>query len=222
MSDRVGNDGVGNDGDIRVVVVTDPMCAWCWGMSPAVEEAAAALSGEVSFDLLLAGVNTRARAPVGQYARRLFLHVWREVHATTGQTFAFQVPDGLVYNSTRPCLAVAAVRRALDRPPFGYLHRLQQLLFAEARDINDPGLLAATATDFGVSAETVRQGFEDQSLRSTVRAGFACSRSYGTSALPHVLIERDGERTLLAGGYADATTLETMVREAISRGSSGR
>ncbi len=199
--------------DVKVVVVTDPMCAWCWGMSAAVEQAAAELAEEVSFDLLLGGVNTAITLPVGEYARRLLRRVWREVQDTTGQPFAFAVPDGLVYNSSRPCLAVAAVRRALGRPPFGYLHRLQQLLFAEGRDINDPDLLMATATDFGVAPEVVREGFDDESLREVVRAEFACSRTYGTSGLPSVLLEREGERQLVAGGYADAAMLAALVRE---------
>jgi len=181
-------------------------------MSSAVEQAAAALAGTVDFDILLGGVNVRTTQPVGDYGRRYLMHVWREVCDTTGQPFAFVVPDGLVYNSTVPCLAVAAVRRALGRPPFGYLHRLQQLLFVEARDINDAELLCAAATEFGVATDVVRQGLEDPALRDGVSAEFAGSRCYGTNALPSVLVERDGERALLAGGYADGPMLEALVR----------
>lgn len=198
---------------MKVIVVTDPMCSWCWGMSPAVEEAAARLAGEVEFDLLLGGVNTTTTRPVGEYARRYLMHVWREVHAVTGQTFAFQVPDGLVYNSTAPCLALAAVRRASGRPPFGYLHRLQQLLFAEAQDINDPDLLAATATEFGVAADVVRAGLADPALTAELRVEMNQARRHGTSQLPHVLIEQAGQRSLLAGGYADGPMLEALIRE---------
>jgi hypothetical protein len=31
--------------------------------------------------------------------------------------------------------------------------------------------------------------------------------------LPNVLVERDGQRSLLAGGYADAAMLEMLIRE---------
>ena len=198
---------------MKVLIVTDPMCSWCWGMSPAVEQAAAGLAGVADFEILLGGVNTRTTQPVGAYGRRHLTHVWREVRATTGQQFSFVVPDGLIYNSTWPCLAVAAVRRALGRAPFGYLHRLQQLLFVDARDINDRALLAATATEFGVAADVVHRGLEDSALVDVVREEFAHARRYGTSALPSVLIERGGARSLLAGGYLDGAMLEALIRE---------
>ncbi|MEQ8860234.1 MAG: DsbA family protein [Pseudomonadales bacterium] len=195
-----------------MLVVTDPLCSWCWGMAPAVEEAAARLMPEVEFDLLLGGINTTSTQPVGDYGRRLLLRIWREVHATTGQAFGFGIPDGLVYNSTLPCLAVAAVRRETGRPPFGYLHRLQQLLFVEGRNVNDVDVLAGTATDFGVPATTLKRALADAALQETLRDEFAGAREYGTQALPNVLVECDGERRLLAGGYADADMLETLVR----------
>lgn len=199
----------------RLLVVTDPMCSWCWGMSAAVDAAAGSLAEVVDFDLLLGGINTHGTLPVGDYGRRLLMRIWREVEATTGASFAYRLPDAFVYNSTPACLAVAAVRRALGRAPFGYLHRLQQLLFAEGRDIGDPALLAATATDFGVPAVVVTDAFGDEVLQGLLADEFAGARSYGTQALPNLVLEVGGERRLLAGGYVDAATLESLVRGAV-------
>jgi putative protein-disulfide isomerase len=196
----------------RVVVVTDPLCSWCWGMSAAVEEAAARLAGVAEFRLLLGGINVHGTQPVGDYGRRYLRHVWREVHVTTGQPFAFALPDGLIYNSTLPCLAVAAVRRATGRPPFGYLHRLQQLFFAQGRNTTDLALLLRTAEEFGVAAEVARAACEDPALAEALRDEFRTSRIYGTQALPNLLLEHGDDRRLLAGGYADAATIEAMVR----------
>jgi putative protein-disulfide isomerase len=195
-----------------VIVVTDPLCSWCWGISVAVEEAAARLAGEVAFDILLGGINTHGTQPIGDYGRRYLAHIWRDVKATTGQPFAFIVPDGMIYNSTLPCLAIAAVRRETGRSPFGFLHRLQQLFFAQGVDINDATLLARTAEEFGVPAPVLREGLADPELLAGLQAEFENSRIYGTQALPSLLVEQAGERRLLAGGYADAATLEAMVR----------
>ena len=198
---------------LRVLVVTDPMCSWCWGMSPAVEVVADRLAGDVEFDFLLGGVNTHGTQPIGNYGRRLLMHIWREVQATTGQHFGFRLPEGLVFNSTLPCLAVAAVRVASGHAPFGYLHRLQQLFFAEGASINDVELLLRTAEDFGADRRAVAEHMEEETLRAEVMAEFAGARGYGTSALPSVLIDREGERRLLTGGYADADMLEMLIRQ---------
>ena len=38
---------------------------------------------------------------------------------------------------------------------------------------------------------------------------------YGTNALPNVLIEQNGERRLLFGGYADAEMIISLIREVL-------
>lgn len=200
----------------RVIVVTDPMCSWCWGMAPAIESAAAMLQDRVDFDLLLGGVNVDSTLPVGQYGLRLLTRIWQEVAATTGQRFSYRLPDGFVFNSVRPCLAVAAVRQALERPPFGYLHLLQQRLFLDAVDINAPSELVAAAASLGVPAGVVQAALDAPEAAAALRAEFDGARRYGTQALPNVLIERDGRRRLLLGGYADAAMLVDGVLAALA------
>ncbi len=186
-------------------------------MSAAVEEAAQRLAGEVAFDFLLGGVNVHATQPIGDYGRRLLMRIWREVQATTGTGFGFRLPDPFVFNSTLPCLAVAAVRRHTGRSPFGYLHQLQQRFFMEGEDLNDLDLLAGTAENFGVPRSAVYEGVEDERIRAAVAREFDNSRRYGTNALPSLLVESAGQRRLLAGGYADAAMLEQLIRQALSR-----
>ena len=98
-------------------------------MAGAVEEAAHQLRHEVTFDLLLGGINTHASQPIGEFGRKHLLKLWHEVHATTGQPFGFKLPDDFVYNSTVPCVAIEALRRRSGLAPFGFLHRLPQSLF---------------------------------------------------------------------------------------------
>ena len=197
---------------MKVIVVTDPMCSWCWGMAPAVEEAASRLAGEVEFDLLLGGINTHGSQFIGDYGKRHLFRIWHEVQATTGQTFGFRLPEQFVYNSTLPCIAVQTVRARLERPPFGYLHRLQQLFFEHGVNINDADVLADAASEFGWQPQRFVNALADNEVATGVVHGFAVSRTYGTNALPSILWERNGDRTLLAGGYADADMLVELVR----------
>ncbi len=202
---------------LRVFIVTDPLCSWCWGMAGAVEEAAHELRDEVEFDLLLGGINTHATQPLGEFGQRHLLKIWREVHATTGQQFGFRLPDDFVYNSTLPCIAIEAVRRRIQRPPFGYLHRLQQCLFAEGRNINDGALLNEVARDFGMAKDQLTAELADSDLQAAVTRQFNSSRCYGTNALPNVLVQYGRERSLLLGGYADSEMLVTLIRERVAQ-----
>lgn len=196
---------------MKLYVVTDPMCSWCWGMSAAVEEAAHQLAGQVEFDLLLGGINVHGTQPIGDFGRRHLLKIWAEVHAVTGQPFGFSLPDDFVYNSTLPCIAIEALRERSGRPPFGYLHRLQQALFVSGWNINDARVLAQLAEEFGWQQQELLERLDDPTLVARVEAQFARSREYGTNALPNVLLEDAGARSLLVGGYADSATLRAMI-----------
>ena len=70
---------------VRIVLVTDPMCSWCWGMADEFNEAMSTLQEGVEFDLLLGGINTHGTQPIGAYGRRYLMRLWREVADTTGQ-----------------------------------------------------------------------------------------------------------------------------------------
>ena len=150
--------------------------------------------------------------PIGDYGRRHLNRVWHDVQATTGQSFGYLLPEGMVYNSLLPCKAIHAVRRFLRRPPFGYLHRLQQCLFVEGRDTNDLATLVSVAAEFDCPAEVVIDGVEDPEIQSAVAREFDSARRYGTNAIPAVLVEHGGRRSLLAGGYADADMLVELVQ----------
>ena len=185
-------------------------------MAAATEEAMLELADEVSFGLLLGGVNLHATQPIGDYGRRLLARIWTEVAATTHQPFA-SVPEGFVYNSLLPCALLQLARRPGRHDPFGMLHRLQQRFFAEGVDINRIEELVRLGSEFGLALDDPLVALHEAAADPALQAGFASARSYGTHALPALLLEQDGERQLLQGGYADGATIIATVRAALAR-----
>ena len=190
-------------------------------MSAAVEGAVHQLDGEVTFDLLLGGINTHATQPIGEFGQRHLLRLWREVHATTGASFGYRLPDDFVYNSTLPCIALEALRRRTGTAPFGFLHRLQQALFEEGRNTTTTEGLDWVAREFGWAPGELSAELEEEALRERVQSQFEGSRRYGTNALPSVLIGSADERRLLFGGYADSDMIVALVRQAVGIAADG-
>ena len=180
-------------------------------MTPEIDRARAVLPE--AFDVLLGGINTHGTQPIGEFGRGHLMGIWREVRATTGQAFGFRLPTPLIYNSTLPCIAVQAVREVLGKPPFDYLHRVQERFFVDGVDINDLELLTEMATNFGVERRAFLQAAGSEKVRAEVRFQMDTSRDFGTNALPSVLWEEGGQRRLLAGGYLDAKALLGFARQ---------
>lgn len=194
----------------RLVLVTDPMCSWCWGMAEDFRGALADLENEVEFDLILGGINTHGTQPIGDYGRRYLMKLWQEVADTTGQAFGFQLPDSYVHNSVMPCLLLEAARDATDVPPFELLHTLQARFFVHGEDITSIDLLEPMADELGIDDFVART--RDGRLLEKLRFQFEHAGSFGTNALPSLLIEDVQGLRLLAGGYVDREMLVSLVR----------
>ncbi len=194
----------------RVVFVTDPMCSWCWGMADDFRDALTELAAEAEFDLMLGGINTHGSQPIGDYGRRYLMKLWREVADTTGQKFGFQLPDSYVHNSVLPCLLLEAARDATGAPPFELLHALQARFFVAGEDITSMDLLAAMAEEQGI--EDFAAQTRDAGMLERLRFQFEHAGSFGTNALPSLLIEDVRGLRLLAGGYVDGEMLVSLVR----------
>jgi putative protein-disulfide isomerase len=206
--------------EFRVLFVTDPLCSWCWGTAQAMESARRDLARRVEFDLVFGGVNVDSFSPVGRYGRQRLSRLWQEVAAVTGQPFAPAPPaEPFVYNSAYLCALLEAVREHSGRPPFAFLHALQEAFFARAQNVTEATVFTAILEHLGEEAHAVVALAATEAVRARAQAGFAEARSRGTHAMPSLVIEAAGVRRLLAGGYLDAATLVTTVEAALRRSS---
>ncbi|XOV85741.1 MAG: DsbA family protein [bacterium] len=198
-----------------MVIVTDPMCSWCWGMSNDIDQARQAADSEVTFDLMLGGINTTGTLPMGEYGRRYLKRLWAEVSATTGQHFGELVADNYIHNSRLPCLALEAIRLQSGNPPFDFLRTLQNSFFTQQQNINDRQTLLRLATQSGYDAVRLGKLMDSVEVNARLDFQFENSGAFGTGALPSVLIEVNQKMRLLAGGYVDDSMLRQLITQAL-------
>ena len=204
------------NGPARVVIVTDPMCSWCWGMSGDIDIARRKHHPTITYDFMLGGINPQGTQPIGAYGRRYLRRLWHEVAATTGQTFGELVPEVYVHNSRLACLAVEAIRLMTGSAPFDFLHQLQASFFVEQQNINDRNTLRRLASAAGYDADKMNKLMDSTQVNARVDFQFENAGAFGTGAMPSVLIEENSKMRLLAGGYVDASMLDQLLQEALS------
>ena len=206
----------------RIVLVTDPMCSWCWGMDADFAQARRRYAGEIHFELMLGGINVHGTQPIGQYGRRFLARLWREVSETTGVSFGELYAGDYVHNSVLPCLALQAMKTLREDAVFDCLEKLQQAFFLEGVNITDRDELAQLVSAFGVDMRAYNKLLDDPAQLEILRFQFNAAQTYGTSALPSVLVDPSrppsGELRLLAGGYVDAGMLGALIDEALAQG----
>lgn len=96
--------------------VGDPMCSWCWGVSPALKELAAYCAArQVNFSVHVGGLRAGGGDEWNAAFKAFLRHEWETITQVTGQPFGFSVLDKVEFNyDTEPaCRAVVAMQHLL-------------------------------------------------------------------------------------------------------------
>ena len=84
--------------------IADPMCSWCWGFTPVMDEVRKTYGDRVELVIVPGGLRPGTKDPLPAGQREEILHHWHTVHRTTGQPFRFEgaMPEGFIYDTEPP------------------------------------------------------------------------------------------------------------------------
>ncbi len=195
--------------DLEFVYVADPMCSWCWGFAPVVEQIEQRY--DIPLTVRLGGLRPgpAAEALNPGFAAMLAEH-WDHVEAASGQPFD-RAPlgwEGWVYDTEPPSIATVTMRELDAKQARPFFARLQRAFYAEATDITDwdayPQLLDGFAVDHDRFLELLRT---DETKRTTWE-DFGFARRLGITGFPTLLLREEGRHHVVTHGYQPFDRLE--------------
>ena len=92
--------------------IGDPMCSWCWGISPALKEVATYCQKHgLDFSVHVGGLRPGGGDAWNSSFKAFLRHEWENIHRVTGQPFGFTILDEAEFNyDTEPaCRAVVTM-----------------------------------------------------------------------------------------------------------------
>ncbi len=196
----------------EVIYVGDPMCSWCWGISPVIHHIAE--RDDVDFRVLVGGLRPGPSAqPLDDSLRATLAHHWEQVAEASGQPFDSRnlARENWIYNTELPAIAVTTMR---DRDPtetLRFFTDLQQAFYSEGVDITDPGAYPQLLAGYDVDTSEFLTEMTSPGGRTRAWQDFAESRRLGVRGFPTVLLEIDGGTQVLSRGYATRTHLEDQL-----------
>ena len=187
----------------HVLFFGDPMCSWCWGFEPELQQLADLSAGRAQFQVVMGGLRPGTREPWDASMRAYIRHHWEEVQAKTGQPFDFtRFNDAdFIYDTEPTCRAVVAVRQSNPKLALDMYKVLQRAFYVENKDINSPDVLAALATQIGIDETQFRIQFDSAEVRDKVASDFRRTQAFGVQGFPSVLCAEGGQYAFLALGY---------------------
>ena len=203
----------------QLIYILDPMCSWCWGFNPVMQQVLKqAQAAGVKVTLRVGGLRTGEQALLDESKRAYILQHWRTVAETTGDHFDFEkaLPNGFLYN-TEPAWRALVVARQLDEARlFAFLDRLQQAFYQDALDITQPSVLRELAVQAGYDSDAFCDVFDAAETQAATQAEFAWVSNLAVRGFPTLLAQHQQQYALITNGYQSYAALEPLLSRWIS------
>lgn len=196
--------------------VGDPMCSWCWGISPVVKQLAEFCDRRgLSFVMTMGGLRAGGGDPWNPAFKTFLSQEWNHIQATTGQPFGFSLLEQAQFNyDTEPaCRAIVtaslllAARGLPSSAALAFLAATQYKFYVHGQDPKTEAFYRDICEQVGLPFGEFCQTFTSQRAREAVDQDFARCRQWGVRSFPTLLLEHRGEISLLATGYVNTETL---------------
>ncbi len=206
---------------MKLTLVADPMCSWCYGfgkeMTLLVER-----HPDIALELVMGGLRAGGTDVLDDAGKRFRLQHWARVEELSGLEFnrdGLMARQNFLYDTEPICRAVVAARiLAPDCDLLSVFRALQRSFYVDALDTTDGTVLAkagaATLTKAGhpTTAEKFLKVWQEPATIAAAQADFRRTRELGVASFPTLFVERDGKHQRVGNGYAKVDALEHELR----------
>ena len=199
----------------QLLYFADPMCSWCWGFSPVINQIHEKFAQTAPVIVYLGGLRAGNTRPMDQQQRMYILNHWFNVNEASGQhfEFKFKMPEGFIYNTEPACRAVKVIQNIIPDQTLAYFSAIQKSFYTKNHDVTQTDVLAALASDFGLSAEQFDSAFNSDELRQQTLNDFMLSQQMGVNGFPTLIGQRDDDYVYICQGFQLFTSVEATINK---------
>ena len=197
------------------VYVGDPMCSWCWGFAPAVEQLRDGFN--IPLRVVVGGLRPGDSAEKLDDAMRSYLEqTWSQVASRSGQPFDTSFlarTDGWVYDTELPAMAVVTMRKLHPDHELAFFTHLQLAFYANGVDITDSSAYPDLLAPFLDEPAEFLEAFTGDEARWEAWNDFSTARSWGINGFPALLLQDGDDLGLITRGFQPASSLVPAVAD---------
>ena len=201
--------------DVEIVYVGDPMCSWCWGISPQLNRLEREAAQEnIPYRIVLGGLRPGGGDPWNDQFKDFLKHHWKEVNDRSGQPFGYDLFEKPEFNyDTEPaCRAVVAAREMKPEIEQRFFELVQHHFYVKNQDPAAVTFYQPICETLGLDFDEFSSLFQSEAMKKATAADFQLNRQWGVRGYPTVLLRKDQQLYVIARGYAEFDQLWEAVQ----------
>lgn len=206
----------------EIIYVGDPMCSWCWGISPALLKLRDHYrEKEVGYRVVVGGLRPGGGDPWDDQMKDFLREHWGHVTEKSGQPFEYRLMEMEEFNyDTEPsCRAIVAARPLVKEREMEFFEEVQRKFYVESEDPTKAGFYASICDQFEINYGNFLTRFEGLEVKQETADEFNLNRSWGVRGYPTIVLLHQDQLFLLANGYATfeemTSRVESVLKEAL-------
>ncbi len=204
---------------LEIIYVGDPMCSWCWGISPALIELRNHFAKEkIAYKVIVGGLRPGGGDLWNDQMKGFLKHHWQQVNKRSGQRFGYDLFDLKKFNyDTEPaCRAVVAARPLVKEKEMEFFEAIQRKFYIESQDPNKSSFYASICDQFDINYADFMNRFESDVLKQETNEEFNLNRRWGVRGYPTVLLLNNNQLYQVANGYVTFEEMKETVGKLLS------
>lgn len=192
----------------ELLYIHDPLCGWCYGLSPAINQLQEAFAGQIEVSVLCGGMVKGADVePIAarwDYLQQSLRDVEKTTGVQVGAAFRALGEAGRYrFDSEPPSRAIGTFRQLTQDPgrTVAFAHAVQTAFFRDGRDLNDSATYDDLLLLFGVAEVEFQRRFTSAEMVRATQQEFAAVGRIGVQGFPTVVLRLGEQGYVLARGY---------------------
>lgn len=199
----------------------DPMCSWCWGFGPVLQDLCERLPAQLRQQRLLGGLaeDTDEVMPLDQQQR--IQATWQRIEQTIpGIHFNFEFwqrcrPRRSTWATCRAVIAARAQGEAFDK---AMTRAIQQAYYLQARNPSDTDTLVELAGELQLDVPAFRQALDaDETVHQLDREMLQCEQ-LRIGSFPALVLESGSSRWPVPVDYLDSAPMLALINDLLAAG----
>jgi len=202
----------------------DPMCSWCWGFSPVIEQVRVQFADQLKIALNLGGLRPGTTHTITQNERDEILHYWHAVQQMTGAEFKFEnaMPEGFIYD-TEPASRLVTLVAAIDPElVFKCFHNIQAAFYRDGEDVTSKTTLKKIAGNLGVSENQFNDLFDSANIKQNTQQHFEGTYQAAIRGFPAIVWQDINNTEKLCSGYVPFEKLSNQIENKLKNSAKQR
>jgi len=194
----------------KLYYIHDPMCSWCWGFHPVLQQLENQLADNIKIEYLLGGLAADSALPMPEKMQTFLQKTWRTIQADIpGTVFNFDfwtncAPRRSTYAACRAVIAARLQTVAIEKE---MIHQIQTAYYCQAKNPSDDETLINIASQLGLNSNQFTEDLNADTTQQILDNEMKFVHELGVQGFPSLVLETTKKRYLLDLDYRRAEAI---------------